>query len=158
MAGIKTATAGYYHTLIVKENGELWTFGYNYHEQLGHTENKGTSNPNPIPKQVMTNVRSVSGGGNHTLVVKENSELWSFGYNYHGQLGFNENSSTANGSPKMVMTNVKKVSTGYYHTLVIKSNGGLWSFGEDYYGQLGQTGNKVNSLQNTLPTLIQLPN
>lgn len=130
------------HTLVVDESGVLWSFGSNRYGQLGYAENSGTTRPNPVPKQVLTNVQSVAVGRHHTLAVKENGELWSFGRNKNGQLGHNTNFNTRNPNhePQLVMTDVQFVSTGSSHTLVIKTNGELWTFGDNQYGQLGHEG------------------
>ena len=69
--------------------------------------------------------------------------LWSWGYNFYGQLGLGN--ITYYSSPKQVgaLTNWLSVSCGYQHTVSVKTDGTLWSWGKNDYGQLGQ-GNTTN--------------
>jgi alpha-tubulin suppressor-like RCC1 family protein/chitodextrinase len=138
------------HTAVIKTNKTLWTFGNNENGQLGHTTNSGTTNPNPTPKQVMTNVKYVAIGDNHTVVLKEDNTVWTFGANNAGQLGhstnFNQWSNVggkivypANPTPKQVMTDAKFIATSGPITYVIKNDNSLWGFGLGNYGALGPT-------------------
>ena len=44
--------------------------------------------------QLLTGVTAISGGGGHSLALKNDSTVWSFGFNSNGQLG----DGTTNGS------------------------------------------------------------
>lgn len=148
--------AGGYHSLIIDESGDLWSYGYNQYGQLGHAENAGTDSPTSTPIKVMSNVKSVSAGAYHTLVIKENGDLFSFGNNQYGQLGDSTNSGTptANYEPIQIMSGVKSVAAGHYHTLVVKENGELWSFGQNLSGQLGYATNVDSHIPNPVPQLV----
>lgn len=152
----KMVVAGGYHTLVVDAQGVLWSFGHNQFGQLGHAENAGTVVPNPMPKQIMTDVKSVSGGGVHTLVLKENGEVWSFGHNQYGQLGHATNNRTLNpnSTPQQIMTGAKSVSAGMYHSTVLKENGELWTFGYNLYGQLGTSINSGTGNPSPVPKQV----
>ncbi len=145
MTAVKQVSAGNVHSMILKENGDLWAVGYNSSGQLGDdtTENK------LIPVQVlttegrpMTAVKQVSAGATHTMILKENGDLWAVGNNSNGQLGDNTTANklipvavlTAEGRP---MTAVKQVSAGAKHTMILKENGDLWAVGNNSNGQLG---------------------
>lgn len=156
MTGVKAVIAGHYHTLVIKKNGELFSFGHNFSGQLGHTNNLETHAPNENPKSIMQGVRLASAGNQHSLVVKEDGTLWSFGLNYHGQLGDETNSRTYIGNPipQHVKTGVQSVAAGAYHSLAVLNNGELWSFGNNTYGQLGSSGNSHTNGNMKKPTDI----
>jgi len=65
-------------------------------------------------------------------------ELWTWGYNFYGQLGINDNNNrltpvtTSAGG-----TNWKQVAGGYTHTAAIKTDGTLWTWGRNSYANLG---------------------
>ena len=100
--------------------GVLWSWGFDNYGQLGD----GSTVRKSSPVQNIaggTNWKSVAGGGNHTLAIKTDGTLWSWGNNGFGQLG---DGSTANkSSPVQTITggtNWKSVACGYHHTLAIK--------------------------------------
>jgi alpha-tubulin suppressor-like RCC1 family protein len=78
-----------------------------------------------------------------TLAIKSNGTLWSWGYNYYGQLG--TGNITNYSSPKQVgaLTNWLQVATNSNASLALKTDGTLWAWGFGYYGQLG-LGNQTN--------------
>ena len=63
--------------------------------------------------------------------------LWSWGYNYYGQLGLGN--TTQQNSPQQVGTNSNwlKVQSGFNHTIGIKKDGTLWAWGANFQGELG---------------------
>lgn len=140
MTGVKSIGAGGNHTLIIKDNNELWSVGRNNNGELGYADHVGTYNFNNVLRKVMSDVKSVEAGDAHTLAVKTNGELWSFGRNDRGQLGHSTTSNT-NYTPRMVLTNVEIIETSDNHSLALKTNGDLWSFGANDSGQLGYTQN-----------------
>ena len=85
--------AGSFHTLAIKNDGTLWTWGGNARGQLGDgtTVNKNT----PIQIGDTTDWANISGGGFHSLALKSNSVLYTCGANDNLQLG-NESSSDSN--------------------------------------------------------------
>ena len=116
---------------------ELWSWGRNDTGELGDN----TTVDRSTPVQTFTggtNWKQVSCGGDHTAAIKTDGTLWTWGYNYYGQLGNNLGSDrrtpvqTLNGG-----TNWKQVACGVIHTAAIKTDGTLWTWGNNYYGQLG---------------------
>jgi len=88
-----------------------------------------------VPLRAAAN--TVAGGGGHTVVVKPDGTLWTWGDNTSGQLG--DGTTTARRVPGAVptITDAVVVAAGFSHTLVLRSNGSVWSFGYNWYGQLG---------------------
>jgi Regulator of chromosome condensation (RCC1) repeat len=68
-----TIAAGVYHTLALKTDGSLWSFGSNLYGELGTTTNAGVTHiigfgvPNSTPTQVMTGVKEIAAGGYFSL-------------------------------------------------------------------------------------------
>jgi alpha-tubulin suppressor-like RCC1 family protein len=79
----------------------------------------------------------VSGGYDHSLVLKSDGTVWTAGRNIYGQLG--DGSNTQRYSPVQVsdLTDVVKVRGGTYHSLALDSDGTVWAWGWNHYGQLG---------------------
>jgi alpha-tubulin suppressor-like RCC1 family protein len=81
--------------------------------------------------------RSISTGGSHTLMVKNDGTLWAWGDNSSGQLG---NSSTTDiTTPTQIGTDSdwQVVTAGYGFSIAIKEDGTLWAWGVNDYNQLG---------------------
>jgi len=131
MEDVKAVSAGYDHTMIIKNDGSLWATGYSAWGELGD----GTTNHRSSPVKVMEDVKAVSAGYDHTMIIKNDGSLWVTGGNYDGQLG--DGTTYSRSSPVKVMDNVKAVSAGGYHTMIIKNDGSLWATGYNAYGELG---------------------
>jgi len=64
-------------------------------------------------------------------------ELWTWGYNVHGELG--DGTTVVKSSPVQVgaLTNWLQVTSGNYHMMAAKADGTAWSWGEGNNGKLG---------------------
>ncbi len=159
LTGIKAIDAGDYHSLAITDDGGLKTFGWNLYGQLGTATNSGANNPNPTPTQVLTGVSDVAGGGLHTMALKDDGTLWTFGYNFDGELGHTTNVGTEdpNPTPTQVLTDVDEIAAGAYHSLVFTDDGELLTFGWNGYGQLGVATNSGEDLANPTPLTVIPP-
>ena len=137
-----TFTLGANHSLAIKANGTLWTWGKNDLGQLGLGDYLNRN----VAVQVGTDNKwvSVSAGYAFSLGIKSDGTLWGWGYNGSGELGLSDNFSR--NLPNQVGTDNDWVSiaTGGDFTLGLKSNGTLWSWGTNVAGQLG-LGNNTNT-------------
>ena len=133
----KLVAGGKYHTVAIKTDGTLWLWGYNSGGQLG--DNTSTHRSSPVQTIAGgTNWKSVSGGSAHTVAIKTDGTLWTWGQNTLGQLG--DNTRINKFSPVQTIaggTNWKSVSSGIAYTAAIKTDGTLWLWGHNNYGQLG---------------------
>ena len=124
-----------YHTLAVKTDGRLWSWGYNGKGQLG----LGNIIDYSSPKQVgaLTTWATVAAGNQSSWAIKTDGTLWSWGVNSSGELGLGN--TTNYSSPKQVgaLTTWSKVVAGPGFVGAIKTDGTLWSWGANASGQLG---------------------
>jgi alpha-tubulin suppressor-like RCC1 family protein len=148
---IEEIAGGGFHSIALKNNGEVLAWGDNTYGQLGN----GTTTNSTVPIQVsggLTDVIAISGGYYHSLALKSDGTVWAWGYNALGQLG---NGTTDNSSmPIQVgggLTNVIAIAAGGYHSLALTADGTVWAWGYNVYGQLGD-GTFNNS---TLPVQVQ---
>lgn len=102
------------------------------HQVTKSLENPSIENPNTPPK-----VKSVSAGGSHSMILKEDGTLWATGNNKYGQLGTGDMVSIS--KPVQVATEVASVSAGKDHTVIVKKDGTVWGTGSGFYGQLGMS-------------------
>ena len=133
----KLISAGNSFTAGIKIDGTLWTWGYNYYGQLG--DNTRTDRSSPVQTvSVGTNWKQVSTGSAQSAGIKTDGTLWTWGYNYFGQLG--DNTRTNKSSPVQTIAggnNWKQIADGGYTGIAVKTDGTLWVWGYNFYGHLG---------------------
>ena len=115
MTNVKAVATGNNYSMILKNDGTLWSCGDGSWGKLG---NGTTYTYNWTPKQIMSNVTMVSARDSHTMMVKENGSLWACGLNYSGQLG-DGTTTTDRSTPIQVMTGVQFAVTGSRYTITI---------------------------------------
>ena len=91
----------------------------------------------------LTNIVGIAAGDYHSIAVKSDRSLWTWGYNDYGQLG--DATTASRTTPDQVkgvtgsgyIANMVAVGAGYRYSIALKSDGSLWSFKYNGYGQLG---------------------
>ncbi|WP_434750864.1 hypothetical protein [Paenibacillus amylolyticus] len=137
-SNVKQVGEGNYHTLVLLENGELYAMGYNYYGQLGVSSQWRTDNSTTTPVLVMTDVKEVACGYIHSVVLKNNGDVYTFGYNGYYQSGRGVTGDTW--SPTKTASGAKNIGAGYNVSFYIAQNGDLYAVGQNNYGQLGVSG------------------
>jgi alpha-tubulin suppressor-like RCC1 family protein len=132
---IKKVSAGFEFSLVLLNNGDVYSFGRNSFGQLGagHTDDQ----MEPMKVESLSNVADVVAGGQHSLVLLNNGDLYSFGKGINGQLGHGNNDNQ--GIPNKVegISDVIAIAAGKDHSLALTSAGHVYSFGLGFYGSLG---------------------
>ena len=133
----------------------VYVFGQNSYGELGVGDTDDRLLPVAIPFFQDINVKQVAAGNEHTTVLSAEGQLYTFGFNGSGQLGYE--SPTNNTTPKLVESLLSKTinflgpSNGCEHLIILSAAGEIYTCGYNNYGQLGQ-GNQT-SLQ--IPTPLQ---
>lgn len=142
-------SAGYYYSMVVKNDGTLWGFGRNDFGQLGNGTNINEIYPVQIGSD--TNWSKVYCGYSSTFAIKKNGTLWSWGYNTNGELGLGFTGIYLS-TPTQIGndTNWIEIAVGYSHILGKKSDSTIWSWGQNNWGQLGDG----TFLNKNIPTQI----
>jgi alpha-tubulin suppressor-like RCC1 family protein len=163
LQNIVSIAAGRYHSVALRNDGTVWTWGSNLNGQLGNGDLGWISEPDNLPKHSTTpvqvlkgnshstddylqNVASISSGFHHILAIKEDGALWVWGNNGCGQLGDNtithrptpiQPFKGASASDDSYFKNPIAVSAGHFHTMAIKADNTVWTWGRNLEGQLG---------------------
>src|SRR5207245_1210689 len=103
---VARATAGYQDVLVLTSKGQLYGFGNNAVGGLGVPTNSGTDTPNPRPMRVTLpgasgRITDVIATIENTLALTSTGQVYAFGSNEYGQLGYSAD-STPNPTPRRV--------------------------------------------------------
>lgn len=80
--------AGSYHTVVLKQDGTVWTVGLNNYGQLGNGTN--TSSDEFVKVEgLQEKVIAIAANNLTTYALTENGNVYGWGYNSYGQLGIN---------------------------------------------------------------------
>jgi len=151
---IETATdwvsvsAGMANALAIRADGSLWGWGRNDAGQLGD----GTRTYRDVPVQIETSSNrtpsswaSVVSGHFHTVALKADGSLWTWGVNVYGQLGdgtgghgWGDRSDDRHSPVRIGMDyDWVCIAASSGRTLAAKADGSLWAWGNNQWGQLG---------------------
>ncbi|XP_077994838.1 secretion-regulating guanine nucleotide exchange factor-like [Glandiceps talaboti] len=115
----------------------MLSWGANSYGQLGlgyvidkHTPTKLSC----IPPEI---IKSVDGGGGHTVIVTESGRVYSCGWNTKGQLGFGHTDNVPVLTHVSHLPPVNTVSCGWDFTLAVTATNEVYAWGSNVYGQLG---------------------
>lgn len=134
---VTAMAAGTLHSLAVKSDGTVWSWGYNHLGQLGN----GTTSNDPTPPVQVSNLSdmtTVAAGGNHSLALKNDGTVWAWGSNSTAQLG-DGTTNTFRTTPVQTsgLSNVRALAAGNSHSMALKSDGTVWTWGNNASGQRG---------------------
>ncbi|XP_046701598.1 E3 ubiquitin-protein ligase MYCBP2 isoform X8 [Silurus meridionalis] len=79
-------SCGFHHSVVLMENGDVYTFGYGQHGQLGHGDVNSRGSPTLVQALPGPSVQ-VTAGSNHTAVLLVDGQVFTFGSFSKGQLG-----------------------------------------------------------------------
>jgi YD repeat-containing protein len=152
VTGVSNAVAvaaGDRHSLVLLANGTVRCWGDNSSGQLGNnTTPTDSSSPVSLVGSQMTNIVAIEGGGWHSLALRGDGTVWSWGENGSGQLGIGSFTDQAVPVQVLTLTNAFRLAAGLAHNIVVSSNGQVWVWGENGNGELG-LGTTVDTNQPT---------
>ncbi|KPA16163.1 regulator of chromosome condensation, rcc1, partial [Candidatus Magnetomorum sp. HK-1] len=145
ITGVTKVAAGANHSLALKSDGTVWAWGYNDNGQMGNgTSGAGTDCYSPVQVSGLNTVKAIAAGAYHSLALKQDGTVWSWGVNSNAQLG--DNSKTERNTPVQVvgpngsgyLNDIIAISAGLQHNIALRNDGTIWAWGYNNEGQLGQ--------------------
>jgi alpha-tubulin suppressor-like RCC1 family protein len=172
-----TMAGGGDHSVALRPDGVVLTWGSNTRRQLGYGERRQISgytgdpygeivvNPQTTPQVAgITGVVAIAAGNSHTVALRADGTVLTWGNDNaigttKGVLGrapcnleYHSSSIRSCIQPDSVgLTDIVAIAAGYNHTLALKSNGTVWAWGNNASGQVG------NGATTTQPTPVQVP-
>ena len=127
--------------IAIKTDGTLWGWGYSrIYGNNGDGDRINHSSPVQIGSA--TNWKYVGKSWNGHFAINTNGQLFGWGSNYYGCLGYpdapGDSNSGSRSSPVQIPGTTWKSARGSStSTIGVKTDGTLWSWGANTYGQLG---------------------
>jgi alpha-tubulin suppressor-like RCC1 family protein len=148
--GYESVAVGDSHIAALKTDGSVWGWGNNYFGQLGFTTSKECDPSSAgyrcerTPVMILaagSKVTQLAAGASHTVALKSDGSIWTWGFNQYGQLG--DGGTVNRSSPLQVAapgSGFIQVAAGRSHTIALKQDGSLWGWGDVSQGQIGNKG------------------
>lgn len=135
LSGVTAISAGYFHSLAVKGDGSVLSWGAAREVQ----SEGGMTTERLVPVQIegLVGAISIAAGGYHSLAALRDGTVWAWGSNVKGQLG--DGTTVERATPVRVtgLAGVALVGAGEDHSLAVKTDGTVWAWGRNGWGQLG---------------------
>lgn len=129
--------AGNSHGLAIRPDGSLWAWGLNSNGRLGIGENDFGQRREPVRVGSETDWSLVAAGLSHSLAIRADGTLWTWGANTSGQLGVGDSTHRYAPVAPVPGTSWLRASGGSSHSAAIRADGTLWTWGLNDQGQLG---------------------
>jgi alpha-tubulin suppressor-like RCC1 family protein len=155
LSGVRQVAAGNYHVLAIKPDRTVVAWGENDAGQLGKTGGNSTT---PVAVPGLTNVVQVGAGGQaglpgHSVALKNDGTVWTWGSGKHGQLGLGNTRDTPTPTKVPGLTGVVQIAAGGDNTYALKSDGTVYAWGANDFTQIG---NPAAANPNNQTTPIQV--
>jgi len=154
LAGITAvkAVTGYSHTLVLDDQGRIWSFGSNESDQLGRSEWDNRHQPGLVNGLNGVPITEIAAGRGTSFAIDQQGRLWSWGSWYWDAIGHDPNDDFSFPVPTLVQGLlghfVTEIRVGNQsHVLIRDLEGAIWGFCRadhffysNQHGELGRNG------------------
>ena len=143
-ATVTQTSAGFRHSLLLTNDGDVYSFGANV---AGATGLGTTVNNTFVATALDTThlgdavVKDIAAGERFSLILDDDGTAYSFGANDVGQGGLGPVLGTAVATPidttNLTGKTITQVAAGRFHSLLLADDGTVFSFGSNAEGQTG---------------------
>lgn len=132
IANVISVAAGHTHSVALLADGTVWVWGSNASGQLAQP-NAISNSLIPIQVLQLSNVVSIVAGYNHTVALKNDGTVWTWGGNTYGQIANGSVDDQYNPSQVVLSGLVTDIATGGNHSYALLDNGTSWVWGENVH-------------------------
>ena len=159
VSGIIFLGSGYNHTFMIKSDNTIWAWGNNQYGQLGDGTTISQGSITAVQVTGLTNIISITGGQRHSIALKSDGTVWTWGWNGFGQLGNNTFIDELTPIQVPGLDSVIEISAGSHHSIAKRSDSTIWVWGNNGSGQLGNdtVTNTTVPVQMMLSCIYQCP-
>eukprot|EP01118_Nematostelium_gracile_P002108 TRINITY_DN1224_c0_g1_i1.p1 TRINITY_DN1224_c0_g1~~TRINITY_DN1224_c0_g1_i1.p1 ORF type:complete len:230 (-),score=49.15 TRINITY_DN1224_c0_g1_i1:93-782(-) len=149
--------SGMDHVLALSEEGKVWAWGSSQDGQTGLGHYNEVIQPTELTLVPQDRIARISTGFDHSSLLTERGQVYTFGNNDVGQLGIGSQMDTSN-APHLVEDLehkfVTNVACGGNHTLVLTEDKQVLGWGINQNGELGIGEPKPEDIRQSLPVVI----
>lgn len=145
LTGVTAIAAGALHSLALKGDGTLWSWGTGSRGELG-TGGFDTTSTAVRAWAGLTGATAVVAGAYHSLALTRDGSVWAWGRGTLGELGTGRFADEYVPQQVQNLAGVTTIAAGGAHSLALTADGGVWAWGYGVGGQLGNGGTVASSL------------
>lgn len=150
ISGAIDLSVGGQHSCALLSTQVAHCWGDNTSGQLGTGNTTSVNAPQPVSTVSLTNIKQIAAGGFHSCAVDMSDDVWCWGSNVYGQLGFGDTAARNSPTKLTSLSGVASLSLGRFHSCAKLNNGNVSCWGSSY----ALTG----SAHALVPTSISLTN
>jgi alpha-tubulin suppressor-like RCC1 family protein len=156
---VRSVAAGQWHSIVVMDNGTVFSFGYGLFGQLGTGQIGGGPQPPAVqvryatasvPQPGVVDAVDACAGQYHSVLRRATNHVEGFGSNDFGQLSDGTTLNRFGPVPARFADSsaffARTIGCGWNHTLAVHTSGTTYAWGSNSSGQLGATGVGASSL------------
>jgi len=117
-----------WYTLVLTSNQHVLSCGNNGCGQIGRKLDNGYSSPSFQKIEELSEIIRIECGGDHSMCIDINNDLYVFGNNMFTQLGLGDRNSIYIPFKHPSLSNIIDISKGGYYTFVKTSNNEIYAF------------------------------
>lgn len=152
LSDVISLSSGTQHFFMVKSDSTIWAWGDNQYGQLGDGTTVSQGGSSVVQITGLSNIISIKGGQRHSMALKSDGTVWTWGWNGLGQLG--DGTLVDQLTPTQVpgLDSVIEIATGSHHCMARRSDSSIWVWGNNGLGQLGND----TAINTTIPVQMML--
>jgi alpha-tubulin suppressor-like RCC1 family protein len=145
LGNIVQVAGGEGHSLALDANGNVYAWGQNDQGQLGLGRADAGNYTYPFQVPGLSNIVAISTGYRHSMALRNDGTVFTWGFNSTGQLGQGTIGSNTpcdcDPTPTAVsgLSNVTAIEAGYDFSLAVRNDGTVRAWGSNMNYQLGVT-------------------
>ncbi len=133
--------AGTNFSVALLANGTVWVWGRNDYGQVGNGTTTG-SEPQPVQNTTLSGIVQISAGSVHSVALKKDGTIWTWGQNSFGQAGngtFSDEGCQCLMVPQQntLIMNPVEIEAFHFGTFTRQSDGSIWAWGRNLEGTIG---------------------
>ncbi|KAF7684695.1 Regulator of chromosome condensation [Astathelohania contejeani] len=153
---VKKVRCGLLHTLVLAEDGVLYSWGCNDEYALGRDGDEDVPGPVTWTGQQEDPVVDMACGGSVSVALTREGKVWAWGSfrDASGVLGFTRHTRLQKRPVQLKIPKQVAIAAGYNHVLLLGARGDLMGFGVGNYGELLTAPSRRNKYITLTPQVL----
>jgi alpha-tubulin suppressor-like RCC1 family protein len=131
LSGVIAIDTGWHHSIALRNDGTVWTWGFNQFGELGLST--ADTEQHPVPAQVpgLAGVTAIGAGFSNNLVREGDGSVWVWGANLGAQLGTGAMDPQPHATPILIesFANAVMLDSGSMQIMALLPDGNVWTIG-----------------------------